>query len=269
VTNNKSELATRLVVAILLIGLAASALWIGGFVFWLVLVVAALLMLSEWADLVGATPQQKRLAQYALSVPLAILCPFAAGPGFFALGLIVAAFFFIAIVTREPRLAAGAFYVGLPVLALLVLRAHPSGFLLTLWAMAVVWACDTGAYFAGRAIGGPKLAPNISPNKTWAGFFGGIAAALVFTVVFVFLNQDRLPAVTMIVLSPWLAIIAQVGDLFESHLKRAAGVKDSGALLPGHGGLLDRLDGLVPVAPVAALVLAITYASSSGGALWW
>lgn len=245
-----SDLAPRLGVALALIGLAFTALWFGGIVFWLVLVVAGLLMLSEWAGLSDASPRDKRIAQYALSVPLAILAPIAAGPGFFALGLVVGAFFFTAAVTRNARLAAGIFYVGLPVIALVLLREH--GLLLTLWAMALVWACDTGAYFAGRAIGGPKLAPAISPNKTWAGFLGGIASATAFAFVLV-AWFGLAPALA--VATPLLAVLAQVGDLYESNLKRRAGVKDSGTLLPGHGGLMDRLDGLVAVAPAAALLV--------------
>jgi phosphatidate cytidylyltransferase len=143
-------------------------------------------------------------------------------------------------------------YVGLPVLALLVLRQHSHGLLLTFWAMALVWACDSGAFFAGRAIGGPKLAPAISPNKTWAGFLGGVLAAAVFA--FALVELFELP-VLLALATPLLAVLAQIGDLYESHLKRRAGVKDSGHLLPGHGGIMDRLDGLVMVAPVAALLV--------------
>lgn len=160
-----SDLGPRLGVALALIGLAFAALWFGGVFFWLLLAVAGLLMLSEWADLSGAGAREKRLAQYALSVPLAILAPIAAGPGFFALGLLVGAFFFVAAVTRSPRLAAGIFYVGLPVMALALLRAQEQGLLLTLWAMALVWASDSGAYFAGRAIGGPKLRPRSARTR--------------------------------------------------------------------------------------------------------
>jgi phosphatidate cytidylyltransferase len=124
--------------------------------------------------------------------------------------------------------------------------------LFTFWAMALVWACDSAAYFAGRAIGGPRLAPAISPNKTWAGFLGGMAGATLFAFALVWLCA--LPA-ALAWATPVLAVLAQIGDLFESHLKRVAGVKDSGNLLPGHGGVLDRLDGLVATAPVAALLV--------------
>lgn len=264
---SKSDVSTRVGVGIVLIALAATALWVGGFLFWMMLSVAGLLMLHEWGGLSNATPGETRLAQYALSIPLAIMCPFAAGPGYFALGLIFAAFFFTGIITRKGQLAAGALYVGLPVLALLLLRLHPQGFALTLWAMALVWASDSGAYFAGRAIGGPKLAPAISPNKTWAGAIAGVVSAILFTIVLVVITEPP-SAVAMIAISPFLAALSQLGDLYESHLKRLAGVKDSGHLLPGHGGLLDRLDGLVPVAPVAVLVLALHYAWTTGG-LWW
>ncbi|WP_029934186.1 phosphatidate cytidylyltransferase [Sphingomonas sp. UNC305MFCol5.2] len=255
-TKAKSDLATRLVVALALIGLAAVALWAGGLGFWIVIVVVALLMMSEWAELTGANAQQKRLAQYALTVPLAIMAPgLAAGPGFVALGLLIGAMFFIGAVTRRPSLAGGVLYAGLPVLSLLALREQdPHGLLYTFWAMALVWACDSGAYFAGRAIGGPKLAPAISPNKTWAGFVGGVISAGLFAGL---LNYwFSLPWV-LVVATPLLAALAQMGDLFESHLKRLAGVKDSGNLLPGHGGIMDRLDGLVVVAPVAALLVLV------------
>lgn len=251
--SKNSDLGKRLVVALALIALAFVALWAGGLGFWLVLSVAGILMIGEWAMLMNADERQRRLAQYALSVPLAIMAPgLAAGPGFLALGLVVGAAFFLAAVTRNPRLAGGALYVGLPVLALLVLREQPQGLLLTFWAMALVWACDSGAFFAGRAIGGPKLAPAISPNKTWAGFLGGLLAAAVFAYILVALFG--LP-VLLAVATPGLAILAQLGDLYESNLKRRAGVKDSGNLLPGHGGIMDRLDGLVAVAPVAALLV--------------
>jgi phosphatidate cytidylyltransferase len=263
-----SDLPKRAGVAVVLIAVAAAALWIGGFAFWLLLTVAGLLMLDEWGTLSRADKRQTRLAQYALSVPLAILCPLAAGPGFFAFGLVFAAFFFTVIITRNVQLAWGNLYVGLPVLALLLLRAHPDGFAVTLWTMALVWACDSGAYFAGRMIGGRKLAPAISPNKTWAGSIGGVAAAVMFTMIVVTLRPEIGAGAGLVAFSAVLAVCSQAGDLFESHLKRVAGVKDSGNLLPGHGGLLDRLDGLVPVAPLVALWFVVAFWIENGR-FWW
>jgi phosphatidate cytidylyltransferase len=265
--SKNSDLPKRAVVGLALVGLALAALLAGGWGFWLVITVMAVLMIGEWALLAGDTTK-RRLSQYVLMVPLAILSPAAAGPGFLALGLIFGAFFFVAAVTRNGRLAAGQIYVGLPVLALLLLREHPQGFAATLWSMAIVWVCDSGAYFAGRAIGGPKLAPAISPNKTWAGFVGGLLAAIVFSAAFAAVAPGVAIGWWLVAASPVVAIASQIGDLYESHLKRVAGVKDSGTLLPGHGGILDRLDGLVFAAPVAALFFAIHHQVVLGG-FWW
>jgi len=247
-----SELSRRIVVGLALIAIALAALYGGGIPMWVLISVASLLMMAEWADLMKVDARQKRLAMFSLSVPLAILSPLAAGPDFFALGLIAGAAFFVTIVTRLPRLGWGLIYVGIPALALLFLRELPNGLLVAFWALAIVWATDIGAYFAGRSIGGPKLMPRVSPSKTWAGLIGGMVAALVCGLIFY--SQAGLP-VELALTSPILAVIAQIGDLYESGLKREAGVKDSGNILPGHGGVLDRLDGVVTVAPSVALLI--------------
>jgi len=123
-----------------------------------------------------------------------------------------------------------------------------------LWVMVVTWSTDIFAYFAGRAIGGPKLAPRISPSKTWAGLVGGVAGAELFGwLVAAFLDLGS----PFLYISGFMGVLAQAGDLFESWVKRRAGVKDSGTLLPGHGGALDRLDGFLPVI-VATLVILMT-----------
>lgn len=142
----------------------------------------------------------------------------------------------------------GFFYALLPALALLWIRER-AGLDLLIWAFIVTWATDIGAYFAGRSFGKRKLAPTISPNKTVEGLYGGIASSTVLGGAWVLANGLTLP---LLALAPVLAIAAQAGDLFESGMKRRAGVKDSGAWLPGHGGALDRLDGLVPVAVLTA-----------------
>lgn len=252
-----SELATRTLTGLGLVALALVALAFGGFPFWLLTVVAGVFMMAEWSALHGADARTKRLGQYVLFVPLAIMCPIAAGPNFFALGLLVGAFFFLTIVTRRPQLGLGVLYCGLPIYALLLIRHEPDGIRNALWALSLVWATDIGAYFAGRAIGGPKLAPRVSPNKTWAGLIGGIALA---TIVAVVMQVTYLLPLRFVLATPLLAILAQAGDLFESHLKRRAGVKDSGSVIPGHGGFLDRLDGVVPVMPVAALLVVVPLA---------
>ena len=144
----------------------------------------------------------------------------------------------------------GFLYALLPALALLWLRDRASdGLALILWAFIVTWSTDIGAYFVGRAFGRKKLAPSISPNKTVAGLFGGMAGATLLAGGWVLLAELHW---ALLVLAPVFALAAQGGDLFESWMKRRAGVKDSGNWLPGHGGLLDRLDGLVPVAVLTA-----------------
>lgn len=254
--SKRSDLATRSIVGAGLIAVALAALAGGGVWFWMLGALAAMLMLAEWCDLAQVERQAKRITLFAACVPLAILAPppLAAGPSFLVLGLIAGAGFFSTIVTRNPRLGIGIAYVSLPTLALVYLRGEGGGLLLTLWVLATVWTTDIGAYAAGRTIGGPKLAPSVSPNKTWAGLIGGVLSA--FALGLALSVWADLPF-QLAVASPILAVIAQIGDLYESALKRQAGVKDSGNLLPGHGGVLDRLDGLVPVAPAAAMLIVL------------
>lgn len=151
---------------------------------------------------------------------------------------------------------AGFFYALIPALAILWVRDRfiPGGFELVMWVFLVTWAVDVGAYAAGRAIGGPKLAPRISPNKTWAGLAGGVLLATLASFLWTDATQRVLPA-TLNWLAPLFAVAAQGGDLFESALKRRAGVKDSSNILPGHGGVMDRVDGLVVVAVLTAAAM--------------
>jgi phosphatidate cytidylyltransferase len=155
-------------------------------------------------------------------------------------------------------------YVGLPCLSLLWIRGDPaSGLGTLLWSLALVWAVDTGAYLAGRAIGGPKLAPRISPNKTWAGLAGGIVAAMAVAAAAAWLGFGALWPV--VALAALLALVEQAGDLAESGFKRRFGAKDSSNLIPGHGGVLDRLDGLLAVSIAVAGLMMIT----EGGVPAW
>jgi phosphatidate cytidylyltransferase len=146
--------------------------------------------------------------------------------------------------------AAGFIYSVLPAISLLWIRERDvHGFDLLIWTFLVTWSTDIGAYFAGRRFGRRKLAPSISPKKTVEGLYGGIAAAALVGGAWVLVRGLGLP---LLALAPIFALAAQGGDLFESGLKRRAGVKDSGNWLPGHGGVLDRLDGLAPVAVLTA-----------------
>lgn len=146
--------------------------------------------------------------------------------------------------------AGGFVYAVLPAIALLWIRERDAhGLALLIWAFIVTWSTDIGAYFAGRNFGKHKLAPSISPNKTREGLYGGIVAATLCGGAWALATGLGRP---MLAFPPLFAIAAQMGDLFESWMKRRAGVKDSGNWLPGHGGVLDRLDGLVPVAVLTA-----------------
>ncbi len=158
---------------------------------------------------------------------------------------------------------AGAVYIALAIYSLFWLRVDPEwGQLTLIWLMVVVWATDIGGYVFGRALGGPKLAPSISPNKTWSGFFGGVALAIggSFGVLSAFGLEGGFG---VSVLAAVLAAISQGGDLLESAMKRRFGVKDSGNIIPGHGGLLDRVDGLM----AAAMALALINLSSGGNVI--
>jgi phosphatidate cytidylyltransferase len=160
------------------------------------------------------------------------------------------------------RAAGGILYVGLPAMALVWLRNDvPGGLEHVLWLMIVVWATDICAYFAGRSIGGPKLAPRISPGKTWAGLLGGMAGAGLFGGLLALTFGAGFWLAASVGMG--VAVVSQLGDLFESALKRRAGVKDSGHLIPGHGGLLDRIDGLVFAAPLFAAIVWLTLAGAA------
>ena len=250
-----SNLRLRMIASVAMIAVASAALYLGGVFFWVLAVVVALLMMAEWANLSGGTAREKRIGQFALCVPLAVMAPeslIIESRPFFTLGLLAGATFFMLIVTNKRQLSAGILYCGLPVLALTQLRVQDNGLIVALWALALVWMTDIGAFFTGRALRGPKLAPRISPAKTWSGLIGGVLLAMLFAGLLH--AYEGLPF-RLLAATPLLAVLAQAGDLYESWIKRRAGVKDSGNILPGHGGVLDRLDGLVPVAPIAALLV--------------
>jgi phosphatidate cytidylyltransferase len=159
--------------------------------------------------------------------------------------------------------------VALPVLALVLLRTdNVWGVHAIMWLMLVVWATDTFAYFAGRIIGGPKLAPVLSPKKTWAGLLGGMAGAALVSAIYAAYFLPSWAALAGVAAA--LAVVAQLGDIFESALKRRFNMKDSGNLIPGHGGILDRVDGLVVAGVVAAIIGFVRHSSSlAEGLLLW
>jgi phosphatidate cytidylyltransferase len=264
-----SQLFLRTISALVMAPVALAAVWLGGAYLAALTLAAAAVMAWEWARLCGGGALGRIGAGVTGMVTLAVL-----GAAFHgvAAGIILALLGAIgvwAIARREARreagwLAAGVLWVGLPCVLLLWLAEGAEGRDLLLWIFAVVWATDIGAYLVGRWLGGPRLAPRWSPRKTWAGLVGGIvfAASAGWIVSHLLAAAPVLPLVSV---SAGLAIIGQFGDLAESVAKRRFGVKDSSALIPGHGGLLDRLDGLLAVIPSVALLSLI----GGGSVLEW
>ena len=266
------ELATRVVVGVGLAAVAVAAVWAGGVAFTALIATAVLLMSAEWSVMHGVARGFRLASLVALAFVAGVAVSVSAIDAVVALGAMAAmlGLFIRGFVRRRAFwVAAGLLYCGLPMVALLWLRSASSGLFLVCLAFGIVWATDIGAFFTGRAIGGPRFVPMISPNKTWAGVAGGIVSAVVFAEVWAAVGRGT-PAYDhglatsggaaqlagFAVAGAVLAALAIAGDLFESWLKRRAGVKDSGNLLPGHGGVMDRIDGLVPVAVVVALVVA-------------
>lgn len=252
-------LLKRIISAAVLAPLVLLALYFGDIWFAALVVLAAGVMGWEWARMSngGHFGWPGVLVVAALVVPSAAfflspgVLPAAALLGGAALSAVAAA------VRRRGDdlylfVFVGTLYIGVGCLSFLWLRSVPAeGRNLVFWLLAVVWATDIGAYFAGRGIGGPKLAPAVSPNKTWAGLIGGVlSAALVGVLASGLLGRE---ATLLVVGGMVLAVVAQGGDLLESWCKRRFGVKDSSHIIPGHGGILDRVDGLLAVFPVAFL----------------
>jgi phosphatidate cytidylyltransferase len=248
------DIGKRLASGVVFAAITLALAWAGQMPFALLVLVAGLLMSWEWCRVVRGNEFDLTLVVHGAAVLAAtVLTAF----GYAALGLSALVIGAIIVVPLEfgqrPIFsAAGVLYCGLPAVALLWLRGdEPMGFLAVLFIFLVVWATDTAAFVAGRVIGGPKLAPRISPHKTWAGLAGGVAAAGITAAVFAVLTGAQPGFLLLIGLA--MGLIAQFGDLAESALKRTFGVKDASNLIPGHGGFLDRLDGIVTVAVATAL----------------
>ncbi len=254
-TTKWSDLAVRTASALVLGPIAILCLWQGGWP-WRFLLLAALVGLSaEWRSLarIGGRAREN----YIFWGTVTAACLVAVSQHFLIGCTIVAAGAIALLAVAGWFAAAGLPYIFLGGLALLWLRTQPvHGFADTLFLIAVVWGTDIGAYLFGRICGGPKMAPQISPAKTWSGALGGLGVGGVAGIVIAGGHFAAVPAALL------LSVAAQAGDLLESAIKRRLGVKDSGWTIPGHGGLFDRLDGFLAAAPVA-VILAL------GGALLW
>jgi phosphatidate cytidylyltransferase len=263
------SLRLRVLSALVLAPLPLVAIWLGNPFLPVLTVLAAAVMAWEWSRLCGGAVEaggRMLVAAVVAAVAAAALW------GIWLGGLIAAAGAALVwgIESRRSEsaplwMAAGVLWVALPCVILLWLADSASaGRVTLLWLFAVVWATDIGAYAIGRQVGGPLLAPRWSPHKTWAGLIGGIGcAALAGWATAAVLGAA--PVLPLVLVSAGLAIVEQFGDLAESVAKRRFGVKNASSLIPGHGGLLDRLDGLLAVIPATALLTLI----GGGSVLTW
>ena len=253
-------LGPRVLSALVLIAVALAAVYAGGTVFNLFVLVVGLLMAYEWHHLCHGPEARATGFTTVLAVAATLgVAAFASAGHALAAGLVgMAVVALVALAARGRPLwsAAGVAYVAVPCVAAVWLRSDPTdGLPILLWLLAVVWATDTGAFIIGRRVGGPRLAPRTSPKKTWSGFVGGVLCAAAVGALAAVIFGRAAPWV-LALLSVCLAVLAQMGDLVESMVKRRFGAKDSGRLIPGHGGVLDRLDGLLAATPaVAGMVL--------------
>jgi phosphatidate cytidylyltransferase len=250
------ELALRVCSALVLVPIAIGTAYLGGWPFAVFWGLAAMGVLWEWISLVARSDHRTVLMTGGASLALAVAL---AATGHLLAAVIVLAISTLGVAALAPAkwrtwIAAGVPYAGALGVAPVVLRSDSEdGFRAVIFLFAIVWTTDVVAYFSGRAIGGPKLMAQVSPKKTWSGAIGGTLAAVI--VAFILAKVMALSGLFAIaMLAVVLSICAQGGDLFESFLKRRFGAKDSGHLIPGHGGLMDRLDGFITASVVAALI---------------
>jgi len=251
-----SELKARIVSALVLAAVVLTATLAGGWLFAAVATMIAVIVWAEWLDMAcPGCDDRIRLLGVVLLGLLFVGALFLPNSRMALAWAVATAAFVLAAMgfSGEKWSVAGFLYSGLTLVALIMLRESgdaASGLIAILFLYAVVWATDIGAYFAGRAIGGPKILPVVSPKKTWSGGIGGVISAIFAGIVVLAVAGVGSPGLAVI-LAVVLSVVSQIGDFFESWIKRRAGVKDSSRIIPGHGGFMDRVDGLV----FAAIVL--------------
>ena len=258
-------LTKRILSALVLAVPVLASVYVGSPVFEILVSAAALAMTWEWYRMCARDAP----GVAAIAVGVTLIAAFTAvglAQTAFSLAVLgIGAVVVFVLSRRRLWLSAGVFYVGLPCVAIIWLRNDPTAGRETIfWLLGLVWASDIGAYAFGRLIGGPKLAPAVSPNKTWAGFCGAIiCAGLVGAATAAIVELEPLWHLALV--SAILGATAQAGDLLESWVKRRFGVKDAGSLIPGHGGFLDRADGLIAAVVITALITAV----GEGSMLTW
>lgn len=251
------DFGIRLASALVLFGIALLVVWLGGWAFAGWIAAACTLMAYEWERMTQQPADGVGIAIAALAIAAAAalavlnLYPYAFG----AVG--AGAFLSFAYAQAKGRHRRWAFalpiYLGIPAIALVWLRGLPDGWVTTLWFLFVVWATDSWAMIAGRIFKGPLMAPRISPKKTWSGFVGGTVGAVGIGLIFAGV-AGRSPDVAIVGVIVILAIVGQAGDVLESAIKRRFHAKDAGAVIPGHGGFLDRMDSLLAATLAMAVI---------------
>jgi phosphatidate cytidylyltransferase len=257
---DQRNLLMRIAAALVLAPLAIGAAYAGGWYWTVLATLGAIGLFVEWLAVTytarNVPVMVAGVVALVLSAPFLVIGNVNAALVVLALGLVAVSFR-----ATEPRIwaAAGFLYAAAAQVASVLVRLDQAkGLSALILVLLVVWATDIGGYFAGRAIGGPKLWPRVSPKKTWAGAIGGFVASLLVAIGFS--ASDLGKTLPLVILAAMLSVAAQLGDLFESAIKRRFGVKDSGHIIPGHGGVMDRLDGFV-----AAIVLAAIFGVLRGG----
>ncbi len=263
----KNSLMIRIISALVMLPIAIFIILQGGILYSIFVMLLTVLILYEWN---GICEGKAFNGGFILQAIFSCLVIYSLYSGYYftsmayIIPILLLAAYSLYFKMRVHFALLGVIYAILPAVSLIWLRQNSDmdsdmGGWIVLWLMIIVWSMDTGAYFAGKTIGGPKMAPRISPNKTWAGLIGGAITAIVLgTLAAYYFNLALdLDLVILIPLAGALAIWSQIGDLAESALKRHFKVKDSGAIIPGHGGIMDRVDGIVFAAPAMALILCL------------
>jgi phosphatidate cytidylyltransferase len=254
------NLLMRVMAALVLAPLAIAIAYAGGWLWTVLVTLAAIGLYVEWLGIVGAARETRVVASGVAALAVSGLC---LATGRIDVALLALVIGLLAVGLLSPQrlwTATGFFYAAAAQMASVLVRLDPThGFAALILVLLIVWVTDIGGYFAGRGLGGPKLWPRVSPKKTWAGAIGGFVASLLVAAGFAVAGLGKIGP--LLALGAALSVVSQFGDLFESAVKRRFGVKDSSHIIPGHGGLLDRLDGYV-----AAIVVAAIFGLLRGGA---
>jgi phosphatidate cytidylyltransferase len=248
------NLLMRVAAALVLAPIAIAVAWAGGWLWTGLVTLAAIGLYVEWLMIIGAAQTTRVVAAGIIALGVAGLC-LALGRLDLALAVLMLGLAGVALLSTQLRgwAATGFCYAAAAELASVLARLDATaGFVALIMVLLIVWVTDIGGYFAGRGLGGPKLWPRVSPKKTWAGAIGGFIASLAIAAGFASFGFGKMGP--LLLLGAALSIASQLGDLFESAVKRRFGVKDSSHIIPGHGGLLDRLDGFVAAIVLAALI---------------